>query len=128
MSEEVTCSCGHVPVGKFGLCATCENEIRDSIINTPETLDFMSGVPLEAAHQRDRWGSAHDDGKTAFDWFWLIGYLSQKAAEAAVLGDLEKAKHHTISTAAALANWHANLSGMSTEMRPGISVAERRVA
>ena len=42
---------------------------RDEVINTPETADFMSGVPLEAAHQRERWGSDHDAGKTPFDWF-----------------------------------------------------------
>lgn len=93
--------------------------IRAQIINTPETADFMAAVPIEAAHQRERWGVNHDAGKTPFDWFWLIGYLAQKAADAAVRDDLEKAKHHTISTAAALANWHASLSGQ-TNMRPGI--------
>lgn len=93
--------------------------LRREIINTPETFDFMAGVPIEAAHQRERWGSDHDAGKTPFDWFWLVGYLAQKAASAAVAGDAEKAKHHTISTAAALANWHAALNG-ETVMRPGI--------
>ena len=93
--------------------------IRREIINAPETADFMAGVPIEAAHQRERWGSSHDAGKTPFDWFWLVGYLAQKAASAAVAGDVEKAKHHTISTAAALANWHAALMGQ-TDMRPGI--------
>lgn len=94
--------------------------IRSKIINSPETLDFMAGVPIEAAHQRERWGSSHDEGKTPFDWFWLIGYLAQKAATAAVTGDVEKALHHTISTAGALANWHASLSGANTQMRPGL--------
>lgn len=97
---------------------------RAAVINTPETADFMAGVPLEAAHQRVRWAAAHDEGKSPWDWFWLIGYLAQKAAEAARSGDLEKAKHHTISTAAALANWHAALAGLSDEMRPGIDTAE----
>src|SRR4051812_35584449 len=45
--------------------------LRQDIINTPETADFMAGVPLEAAHQRERWKSEHDAGKTPFDWFWL---------------------------------------------------------
>lgn len=94
--------------------------LRAEIINTPETADFMAGVPLEAAHQRERWGADHDAGKSPFDWFWLIGYLAQKAADAALRGDDEKAMHHTISTAAALANWHAALSGADTRMRPGI--------
>ncbi len=94
--------------------------VRIEVINTPETADFMAGVPLEAAHQRSRWGSEHDAGKSPYDWFWLIGYLAQKAADAANRGDAEKAMHHTISTAAALANWHCALSGSDTSMRPGI--------
>ena len=94
-------------------------EVRNAVVNSPETADFMAGVPLEAAHQRERWGADHDAGKSPFDWFWLVGYLAQKAADAAVRGDAEKAKHHTISTAAALANWHAQISGR-TDMRPGI--------
>lgn len=90
-------------------------------MNRPETADFMRGVPLEAAHQRQRWGAEQDAGKSPFDWFWLIGYLAQKAAAAGVAGDVEKAKHHTISTAAALANWHLQLSGGDRSMRPGIA-------
>jgi len=100
---------------------TDRDALRAEIINTPETADFMAAVPIEAAHQRERWRAAHDAGKTAFDWFWLIGYLAQKAASAAVLGDVRKAKHHTISTAAALANWHAALEGADSTMRPGLS-------
>lgn len=108
-----------------------EQELRDRIaaleaeLNRPETADFMRGVPLEAAHQRQRWGAAHDAGKAPLDWFWLIGYLAQKAATAAIAGDLEKAKHHTISTAAAMANWHLQLSGADTSMRPGIAEPEQ---
>lgn len=102
--------------------ASCERAaVRNEIINTPETADFMAGVPLEAAHQRERWGSDHDAGKGPLDWFWLIGYLAQKAATAAIAGDTEKALHHTISTGAALANWHAALSQRSIAMRPGIA-------
>lgn len=97
------------------------DEARAAIINSPETADFMAGVPIEAAHQRERWGVDHDAGKSPFDWFWLIGFLSQKAADAAVRGDVEKAKHHTISTAAALANWHAVLSGKDSRFQPGIT-------
>ena len=79
----------------------------------------MAALPIEAAHQRQRWGSEHDGGKQPLDWFWLIGYLAQKAATAQMGGDLEKAKHHTISTAAALANWHAAIAGHDNTMRPG---------
>lgn len=93
-------------------------------INSPITEDFLEGVKIEAVHQVERWGSAHDRGKSAFDWFWLIGYLSQKAATAAVLGDTTKALHHTISTAASLLNWHAALKLGRSEMRPGIDKDE----
>jgi len=100
-----------------------EEEIKrlNGLLNTPEVADFARGVMLEAPHQRERWGSDHDVGKTSLDWFWLIGYLAQKAAFAATAGDTDKALHHTISTAAALANWHAAISGADTSMRPGIT-------
>ncbi len=88
--------------------------------DTPEVIDFAKAVQLEAWHQRDRWGADHDAGKAPLDWFWLIGYLAQKAAAAQIAGDTEKALHHTISTASALANWHLALSGGDNRMRPGI--------
>jgi hypothetical protein len=102
-------------------CEDMRDEIRREIINTPETADFMAGVPLEAAHQRARWGAEHDEGKAPEDWLFLVGYLAGKACAAERLGDVEKAKHHTISTAAALANWHAHLTGADSTMRPGIA-------
>jgi len=49
------------------------------LLNAPEIIDFAVAVQLEAAHQRARWGSDHDAGKTDADWFWLIGYLAGKA-------------------------------------------------
>lgn len=98
-----------------------EVERVNYLINTPHTAEFLEAVPLEAAHQIERWGTDHDDGKTPFDWFWLIGYLSQKAAQAAVNGDLEKAKHHTISTAGCLLNWHRRLCGDDVSFQPGIA-------
>jgi hypothetical protein len=55
-----------------------ERDTLYALLNTPEIHDFIKAVPLEAAHQRQRWGSDHDDGKTAADWFWLIGYLAGK--------------------------------------------------
>jgi hypothetical protein len=96
-----------------------ECERLTKLLNTPEVDDFAKGAVLEAAHQRERWAADHDVGKTPFDWFWLVGYLAQKAATSAVNGDAEKARHHTISTAAALANWHLALSGTDTRMVPG---------
>lgn len=96
----------------------------EALINTPQMSDWFDGVRLEAAHQQERWGTDHDTGKTPFDWFWLIGYLAQKAASSAVANDIEKAKHHTISTAAALLNWHRAIAGEMTSMRPGIEPPE----
>jgi hypothetical protein len=96
-------------------------DVRSAVINSPETADFMAGVPIEAAHQRDRWPSEHDAGKAPEDWLFLVGYLAGKACAAVRAGDITKARHHTISSAAALANWHASLTGASTAMRPGIA-------
>jgi hypothetical protein len=96
-----------------------ENARLREALNTPELHDFAAGVVSEAQHQRQRWGAEHDAGKAPEDWFWLLGYLAGKALHAAKAGDMDKALHHTISTAAALANWHAAMLG-STNMRPGI--------
>jgi len=92
----------------------------NKLINSPETEDFFRGIELEAAHQRSRWPSKQDAGKTHADWFWLVGYLAGKCLHAAIGGDQHKALHHTISTAAALANWHRAIKGVGN-MRPGIT-------
>jgi hypothetical protein len=104
------------------------NERLTALLNTPEVEDWAQGVILEVGHQRERWGADHDAGKSPFDWFWLVGYLAQKAAASAVAGDIEKAKHHTISTGAALANWHLALSGVDDRMRPGIDPEREQAA
>jgi hypothetical protein len=75
-------------------------------INTPELEHFDAGVPLEAAHQVERWGEAHDRSKSAENWYWIVGYLAGKALRASITGDRAKALHHTISAAGALRNWH----------------------
>lgn len=90
-----------------------------ALVNSPELRDFSRGVMLEAAHQRERWGHEHDAGKTPADWFWLVGYLAGKALHAHAAGNAEKAQHHTISSAAAIANWHGSILG-THNMRPGI--------
>jgi len=92
-----------------------------TLLDTPEVEDFDKAVPLEAAHQVKRWGSDHDAGKEPQDWFWLLGYLAGKALASASRGDTEKARHHCISSAAALRNWHAHLRSGESVMRPGIS-------
>jgi hypothetical protein len=86
--------------------ANAELARLDDLINTPHTNDFLEAVKLEAAHQRERWGDAHDRSKSAENWFFLVGYLGGKALRAAIDGDREKALHHTISSAAALMQWH----------------------
>lgn len=89
------------------------------IINTPQADNFLRAVSTEAEHQRQRWGNEGDAGKTPADWFWLIGYLAGKALHAHASGDIKKAEHHVITTAAACANWHEAMLGR-TDMRPGI--------
>jgi hypothetical protein len=100
--------------------AHAEIERLKALLNTQQTHDWTEAVKVEAAHQRQRWGADNDAGKTPADWFWLIGYLAGKALHAACAGNTDKALHHTISAGAALANWHAALSGADTRMRPGI--------
>jgi hypothetical protein len=95
-------------------------------INTPHTDEWFEAVRLEAAHQVERWGTKHDEGKEPTDWLWLIGYLVGKACASAVKGDVKKAKHHTVSSAAVLLNWFRNLTGDNAEMRPGIAGADSK--
>lgn len=76
-----------------------------AILNTPILSPFVEAAVAEAQHQiytREK----NDKLKNPYDWFWLIGYLAGKAAASHVAGDYEKAQHHTITTAAALANWY----------------------
>lgn len=94
-----------------------------ALLNAPEILDFVKAVQLEAAHQRQRWPSEHDAGKTDADWFWLIGYLAGKALhnppkQGAKLRELQL--HRIVTVAAAACNWHAARLG-KTNMRPGIA-------
>ena len=90
-----------------------------ALIDTPRTDEWFEAVRLEAAHQINRWGTDHDTGKQPADWFWLLGYLGQKAMTAQMAGDVEKAKHHTISSGAMLLNWFRAMVGDTNAMRPG---------
>lgn len=109
------------------VAARAERDQLKTLINTPEILSFLRAVHLEAVHQVERWGAASDRAKRNADWFWLVGYLAGKALHAAISGDLDKARHHCISTAAALYNWHSALSGHDTRMCPGSSDVARIV-
>lgn len=101
-----------------------EVEYLTQLLNTPINHEWFEGVQREIGHQLQRWASEHDSGKTPADWFWLIGYLSQKAMMAQLAGDTEKAVHHTITTGAALFHWHRSITGENTQMRPGIAAPE----
>lgn len=110
-------------------CAELRRRVEEleGLLDTPETEDFDRGVPLEAAHQVKRWGVEHDEGKAPADWFWLIGYLAGKGLAAALAGNAEKAKHHCISTAAVLRNWHAHLTRPGA-FQPGHAPSAARAA
>lgn len=88
------------------VAAVQERDRLHDLINNPQTAEFLSAVQAEAAHQVEKWGEAHDRGKSAENWFWLVGYLAGKCLRCCITGDKHKALHHTISSAAALANWH----------------------
>lgn len=87
--------------------AIAEGDRLDALVNSPEIEDFLRGVKLEAVHQVEKWGDAHDRGKSAENWFWLVGYLAGKCLRSVIVGKRDKALHHTISTAAACLNWHS---------------------
>ena len=78
----------------------------NALLWRPEVRDFIEGVRLEAAHQLERWGPDHDRGKEPEDFFWVLGWLSGKAVHALRSGDIDKARHHLITSAALLANWY----------------------
>lgn len=99
----------------------------ESQINSPHSHDFMNDVRLEAAHQVDRWGTAHDVGKAAEDWFWLVGYLTGKCLASVKAGDTAKALHHTISVAAVMKNWNAHLKCVERSFQPGHAATARMV-
>lgn len=82
-----------------------EHDLLKELLSRPQIDEFYDGIVTEAAHQRQRWGDAHDRDKSAENWFWLVGYLSGKALRSAVEGEQNKARHHTISSAAALFQW-----------------------
>jgi hypothetical protein len=110
-----------------------EKAAEERLLNRPELADFARGVSLEALHQRQRWGEAHDRSKSAENWFWLVGYLAGKALRASVDGDRDKALHHTISAAAALSQWHAAIladesgrgAGVDADLNPDAKEAGR---
>lgn len=100
---------------------TAQRDRLDGLVNNPQTALFLEAVRSEAAHQVERWGTVHDRAKEPQDWFWLLGYLGGKALAAHNAGDDFKALHHTISSAAVLANWFAAIKLGKSGMAPGSS-------
>lgn len=98
-----------------------ERDRLHALVNNPLTEDFLHAVRAEVGHQVQRWGTAHDRAKSPADWFWLVGYLAGKALHAHAAGDEAKALHHSISTAAVLANWHAHILTRGGAFTPGHS-------
>lgn len=109
----------------------------ETLINIPQTAEFFEAVKLEAAHQIERWGVEHDEGKADGDWLFLLGHLGTKALNAGYLYEVadpsrddklndaahhrEKRLHHIITCAAVCLNWHRARTGGNTTMRPGIA-------
>lgn len=83
-----------------------------AVIETPENDDFIVGVSIEAEYQCRKHGV--DNGLAARNWtqwLWVAGYLLNKAVAACQRDDTEKGKHHLVTTAALLKNWHNVLIG-----------------
>lgn len=110
------------------LDARAQRDRLHALVNHPHTLSFLEGTRLEVVHQVERWGTVHDRAKQPQDWYWLVGYLSGKALRAHVDGDVEKALHHTVSSAAVLANWHAHISLVNNGFTPGAYDVQRMLA
>lgn len=66
------------------LKAKAEADRLTALINNPHTNDFLESVRIEATHQVERWGEAHDRSKSSENWFWLVGYLAGKALRATI--------------------------------------------
>ena len=85
-----------------------------TMLNTPIFEDFVEGFKREAAYQIKEWGESLDRHKEPQEWYWLLAYLSGKGLRAQMEGDLDKARHHCISSAAVLLNWHRSIGAENT--------------
>jgi len=89
-----------------------EVERLQALINNPHIDDFLEAVRLEAAHQRERWGDAHDAGKSDEDFYWTLGWLAGKGVR---FENQEKRLHHIITSAALCLNWHRHAQASGGE-------------
>jgi hypothetical protein len=95
----------------------CETSIKKRL-DTPELLDFLEAMKIEAAHQQERWKGT-DPLKDDPDWYWLIGWLGGKVItdphEADDQRSVQERKLHRIITVAAAAyNWHSSVKERRT--------------
>lgn len=86
----------------------CEQSIQNRL-ETPEVVDFLEAVKIEAAHQQERWKDT-DPIKEDPDWYWLIGWLGGKVLTDPHEVDDRRSKrdrqlHRIITVAAAAYNW-----------------------
>lgn len=105
---------GFVPIEMYQRVCVELRQLR-SLVDRPAIADFATAVKLEAAHARDRFGADHDLGKAPWDWFWTLAHPASKCVHALLAGDVSKALHHTVSSAALLANWHADIAAAHPE-------------
>jgi hypothetical protein len=98
-----------------GIREKARADALNALINKPIIYDFLEGVRLEAAHQKERWGYDHDYEKGPGDWSALVSYLHGKAMKALYDGDREKHLHHLVTMSAVIFHWHQSTSKWSVE-------------
>lgn len=88
-----------------------ETEIArlNKLLNTPQVVDFIEAMKVEVAHQREKWGEAHDSAKDPANWALLFQYILGKQATAVYDQNWSKYLHHLITLAAICANAHHSL-------------------
>ena len=80
------------------IAAREERDRLKAMINSPELHRFLLAVRIEAIHQVERWGTAHDRAKRPADWFWLVGYLAGKALHAVAENGYRPALRRDVET------------------------------
>lgn len=83
-----------------------------AIINTPESDDFLKGVSIEAEFQRQKHGEHEGDVADYHqNFYWVAAHLLGKALWSLVRGNADKGRHHLVTSAALIFNWHNAISG-----------------
>lgn len=93
----------------------------DSLINSPEINNFLEGVKIEQAHQTEKWGAENEESKWPAHYALVLDKLKGKMAVAIFDGDVEKYKHHLITTAAVCYNIHRQIDKVGTNINKHFS-------